>query len=479
MPVGKYQSKTMQYATITFVALFVIAATAGVVFYLKAEEYRTKMITAQGQIEELATSAELQNIGSLVGESQLHKSRLGSILDYLDKVTYLVIGGVAEETSAQVKAETVQRQGQELIGALSRYLDLQVEDVNTIGLIRLAGKVKTKLEEMTVTLEDLQQQHDKLQGRFTDAMASGTEKEKTLLAEKEKYQQEVNDIKKDYAALKVLLEQSADQQVKTLDDQLRAEKDNSKILNQELLKTQAELTIAEDRIKNIQDKLQKLVPPPDMEIAAFKPDGQIILIDPHTKVVHLDIGRKDGVYQGLTFSVYEKNMPIPKNGKGKAEIEVFNVGESISAARIIRSEISRPIVLDDTIANLIWDSDKKNIFVVAGDFDLDDDGSIDYDGENKIAGLIEKWNGVAEDSISVGTDFVVLGSQPEIPRKPTFEQLETDPMAMDKYEAALERLSRYKQVLKQANRFSIPIFNTERFLYFIGYKTQTTRPGAF
>jgi hypothetical protein len=332
---------------------------------------------------------------------------------------------------------------------------------------------------MTVTLEDLQQQHDKLQGRFTDAMASGTEKEKTLLAEKKKYQQEVNDIKEDYAALKVLLEQSADQQVKTLDDQLRAEKDDNKILNQELLKTQAELTIAENRIKNVQDRLQKLVPPPDMEIAAFKPDGQIILIDPHTKVVHLDIGRKDGVYQGLTFSVYEKNMPIPKNGKGKAEIEVFNVGESISAARIIRSEISRPIVLDDTIANLIWDSDKKNIFVVAGDFDLDDDGSIDYDGENKISGLIEKWNGVSKDSISVGTDFVVLGSQPEIPRKPTFEQLEIDPMAMDKYEAALERLSRYKQVLKQANRFSIPIFNTERFLYFIGYKTQTTRPGAF
>ncbi|MHC4125392.1 MAG: hypothetical protein ACYSRR_02920, partial [Planctomycetota bacterium] len=407
MPVGKYQSKAMQYATITFVALFVIAATAGVVFYLKAEEYRTKMITAQGQIEELATSAELQNIGSLVGESQLHKSRLGSTLDYLDKVTYLVIGGVAEETSAQVKAETVQRQGQELIGALSRYLDLQVEDVNTIGLIRLAGKVKTKLEEMTVTLEDLQQQHDKLQGRFTDAMASGTEKEKTLLAEKKKYQQEVNDIKEDYAALKVLLEQSADQQVKTLDDQLRAEKDDNKILNQELLKTQAELTIAENRIKNVQDRLQKLVPPPDMEIAAFKPDGQIILIDPHTKVVHLDIGRKDGVYQGLTFSVYEKNMPIPKNGKGKAEIEVFNVGESISAARIIRSEISRPIVLDDTIANLIWDSDKKNIFVVAGDFDLDDDGSIDYNGGNKIAGLIEKWNGVVKDSISVGTDFIV------------------------------------------------------------------------
>jgi hypothetical protein len=50
---------------------------------------------------------------------------------------------------------------------------------------------------------------------------------------------------------------------------------------------------------------------------------------------------------------------------------------------------------------------------------------------------------------------------------------------MDKYEASLERLENYKQVRKQAEALNIPILNYDRFLYLIGYKNQSTRPGAF
>jgi hypothetical protein len=52
-------------------------------------------------------------------------------------------------------------------------------------------------------------------------------------------------------------------------------------------------------------------------------------------------------------------------------------------------------------------------------------------------------------------------------------------MAMGKYEASLQRLDLYEQVLKQAENLAIPIFSTERFLYFIGYKALAERPGAF
>jgi hypothetical protein len=57
--------------------------------------------------------------------------------------------------------------------------------------------------------------------------------------------------------------------------------------------------------------------------------------------------------------------------------------------------------------------------------------------------------------------------------------MEADPMAMEKYEASLQRLTSYKEVQTQARTLSIPVFNLERFLYFIGYKTQSARPGAF
>jgi len=203
------------------------------------------------------------------------------------------------------------------------------------------------------------------------------------------------------------------------------------------------------------------------------------LLDDHAKTVRLNIGSDDHVYQGLTFSVYDRNVPIPKDGKGKAEVEVFNIDKNVSVARIIRSEIKNPIMLDDIVANLIWDSDKTNTFAVAGEFDLDGDGAIDYNGTDKIKAIIEKWGGKVADTVSIDTDFVVLGSAPAVLRKPTFERTEIDPMATEKYEASIERLANYKVAQNLAQTLSIPVFNTERFLYFIGYKEQAGEPGAF
>ena len=50
---------------------------------------------------------------------------------------------------------------------------------------------------------------------------------------------------------------------------------------------------------------------------------------------------------------------------------------------------------------------------------------------------------------------------------------------MEKYERAVERLANYKDIQSQAQALSIPILNADRFLYFIGYKTQAGKPGAF
>jgi len=172
-------------------------------------------------------------------------------------------------------------------------------------------------------------------------------------------------------------------------------------------------------------------------------------------------------------------MPIPKEGKGKAEIEVFDVRKNVSAARITRSEIKRPIVVDDIVANLIWDSDKTNRFVVTGEFDLNSDGDFDYDAVDKIKSLIKGWGGEVADAVSIDTDFLVLGRPPQVRGKPTLEEMEVDPMAMEKHEASLQKLAHYNQVKSQAQALSIPIFNTERFLHFVGYKSQAGREGSF
>ena len=481
MPAAKrQQDNTMLYTLITFVGLFIIATTVAVIFYVKSEEHRKNAADLQSQRDELANSREWTARGKIVGAKQSRETYLGKMVDYLDAMVYRIIGGPPEDTSAEVKVDTANRKVKDTLELLAQeHIDIETIDPNTTGLITVIEKLKAKLDNTTSTALATQEQLEELQNRFKDAMSASFEKEQRLLVEKERYQQQVKEIKQDYNELEALMKKTTDEQVQTLITQRDEARANLDKEHDVLLKTQAELKMTEDRMKRIQEELQAIVPSPDSEVAAYKPDGKIILVDDQAKIVHLDIGSDDRVYPGLTFSVYDKGMPIPKDGKGKAEIEVFDVAKNFSAARIITSKIKRPIMQDDIIANLIWDSDKTNVFVVAGEFDIDSDGIIDYDAVDKIKALIEKWGGRVDDTVSIDTDFLVLGRTPQVLERPTFEQLEVDPMAMEKYEASLQKLTSYKEVRSRAQALSIPVFNYERFLFFIGYKTQTGGAGAF
>lgn len=617
MPVGKrQQNNAMLYTVVTFVGLFIISTVVAVIFYLQAEKNRTKAVTLQTQMDELANNSEMQKIGAIVGAKQPRKSRVGTMVDYLDRTVSLIVGGLPEDTSAEVKVDNANRKVKNILESLAQqhlaveseapadenvepnapanelvellanqqfsavtedfndtlknelspeqleeswkaavdqmgpfkkqigsrteteegddvmsdivavtcefeegaldvkiaYNDenqvtglsivptpeevlesyqqkpeivtqqqpyIEIDDPNTVGLVWVIEKLKTKLDNTTNAAMIRQEQLEQQKNLFDDAMKVTLEKEQTLLAEKEKYQQQVDEIKRDYNDLKIMTQQTSEQQVQTLMAQLDEERDNRKRLSQQLLKTEAELTTAEERIRRAQEKLHSLVPLPDSEIAAYKPDGEIISIDESTKIVRISLGSDDHVYRGLTFSVYDKNTPIPKDGKGKAEIEVFNVDKNISAAHITSSNRKNPIILDDAVANLVWDSDKVNVFVVAGDFDLNGDGNADDEAADKIKALIEKWGGKVANEISIDTDFLVLGTTPAVSQKPTFEQMEVDPMALEKYEASLNQLTFYTEVQERAEKLSIPVFNLERFLYFIGYKTLSARPDAF
>lgn len=213
-----------------------------------------------------------------------------------------------------------------------------------------------------------------------------------------------------------------------------------------------------------------------MDTAAFEPDGKIILVS--NQVVHINIGVDNRVYPGLTFAVYDRSIPIPPDGRGKAEIKVFDIQKNVAAARVINTQPGTSIVVDDVIANLIWDTSQDNIFVIAGDFDLNKDGEADYDGSDRLKTMIEKWGGKTADMVSINTDFVILGDAPPILREPSQEDIELDPMAMQKYEAAKQRYEYYHQIKKEAEALWVPVFNTDRFFYFIGYKTLSAKPDA-
>ncbi|NLH15153.1 MAG: hypothetical protein GX455_01105 [Phycisphaerae bacterium] len=468
MAAGKSsESHAMLYTLITFVALFLIAAIAAGIYYAKAEEYRTNYDEQKKRLDEVA-GREQGNLAKIVGKIADGKSALGMMELYLNQMIKAITGQESADLSAAAKVNEVAIQINKLLDELGDD-QLTVAGQEGITLLGQIGFLKTRLDEERAQTQSLQAKIDELAKAMDQQQNNAQEHETNLIAEKDRYQQQANEIQKQYDELKALMEQSTEQQVQNVIatlDKTKKELADKNTAYDELAK---KLQNQETALKTALAKLEAIKPRPDIEVAAFRSDAKIVRIDPQAKVVYLNVGSNDHVYRGLTFSVYDSSAPIPEDGKGKAEIEVFEVSPSVSAARILTSSLNNPIVSQDIVANLIWDSQSSNNFVVVGQFDLNNDGLADKDGNTKVRELIQRWGGKIQEVPTIETDFVILGIEPTVPIKPTAQQIESDPMAQQRYQAAEAEAKLYNQTVVQAKALSVPTFNQKRFLYLVGY----------
>lgn len=490
MPPGKRrQSNAMLYTLITFVGLFIIATTVAVIYYVKAEELRTTARDAESELNKMASADEVRRVGDIVGTKIPGESNLGSMVQYFDEIDSVIMGKPIQATSAEVNVNNAMNAFRTLVQQAQPYITIapaepnatstDLADPNRVSLRSMAGDLLAKIKQTSDQLDARTKQLQDLQQEFTDATGIWQQTANGLNAKINEYRVEVQQTKTDYNDLRALLEQSSEQRAANILKQLEDERARSRQLNQDLLKTQAQLQVAQERLSSALKEVAKTQPTPDREAAALTPDGKIILVDDAAGIVHINLGSEDHVYRGLTFSVYDKAQGVPRDGKPKAEIEVFAIDKTTSTARVLSSEKRNPIATDDIIANLIWDKNKKNQFVIAGDFDLTGDGKPTYDAKARIAGLIKKWGGTTSNTVSATTDFVVLGTKPQVPPEPTFEDLAKDPTLSGKYETAKKQLEYYNEIRQQAAAFYIPVFTFDRFLYFIGYEDYIGKPGAF
>jgi len=478
-PRKRHESNAMLYTLIAFVGLFIAGATVAIIYYVKAEDFKTKEAALRTKIADLANAREEQSLGAIVGTRERPKTWLGTMVENFDAAMAMVTGTAPQPTHAQAKLATARAEVDKALALAQEYVDLTGADPNSIGLTRVIADMKVALDNATAAGLAVRDQLVQLQARYDDAMAAMHEEREILLAEKGRLQQEINETTADYNTLRAMLEQTTDQRVQNILAQLDQEKAERNQLNQDLVTTQAQLDLTSQKMRRAQDEVALTKAPPDSNLPALVVDAQVIMVDLYAKTVHINKGSNDRIYRGLTFAIHDKNAPLPKDGKGKAEIEVYDVQKTFSAARIVNANPKRPILEGDVVSNLIWDSARKNVFVVAGEFDLDKKGGLDYDARTKLKALIEKWGGRVDDAVSVDTDFLVIGRRPPVLTKPTFEELEIEPQAMDKYEESLRRRGTYDNIRAQAEALWVPIFSYDRFLHFIGYKQQSANAGAF
>lgn len=241
------------------------------------------------------------------------------------------------------------------------------------------------------------------------------------------------------------------------------------------LAAEQQLTDFQKRFAAYQTKFGGLLPGPERLSTARRPDGKVLTAVPGDDAVYISLGRKNALTLGLKFAVYAARTGIPEDGRAKAQIEVVSISET-SAECKIKSVAPNEVILEgDLIANPIYDPDRPLTFVVAGEFDLDRDGSIDSDGAGTIEALINNWGGTIAPELTPLTDFVVLGVKPHSLRSSGTSTGGEAGGNAGAANAGTSPAGRYERTSSQATTLAVPILTQDVFLNFLGYTDRHAR----
>ena len=258
------------------------------------------------------------------------------------------------------------------------------------------------------------------------------------------------------------------------DAKLKETQDALGKLNVDVQSKDAQIADLKKELDKVQQKLSEIRPNVTTPVLR-QADGHVVRL-PGGGICFIDLGSGDQIIPGMTFEVYDRNEGIPPPGdpsndvnlpKGKASIEVTRVGPTSSECRIVNTTPGTAITEGDLVANLVYDKNTKNKFLVHGSFDLAHTGKPNVQDAEVIKRLITQWGGELVNDVNADTDFVVLGVEPVIPVLSKEEK--EDPIQKAIYDKALAESEAYNNISAKAREYRIPILNQNRFLYLTGY----------
>jgi len=440
------------YLLIVFVFLFLIAGILAVLFHLKASEANEKY-----QADKLKWS-------KFVSDEHLKDNEIQQWLKQYDQAD------VPQTVIAQLKGQ-IKNLVQDITGMGGSYeqakaeIDKLSKETDGAGFSSLIEEIH-KLREKNIGANTQGQSWRKKYDDLVTELAKAREQlkaiAKTYDADITEHNNTISDLggqlKKEhgeYLAKVEKLEKEFGQAAAELNRKIASLNQTLQVKQVEIQRKNARIAELEDKLRKGKGGVQKLP----------QPDGTIMRIVDGTDRCYINIGAKDRVMLGLTFSVYPASG-IPKSGEGKGKIVVTKVGKNISECRIMEQRKDDPIIRGDLISNIAFDPNLVYKFVVEGEFDLQGTGQPTEAGAKTVKALIKRFGGKVVNELNVDTDFVVIGTEPPRPPKPA----ETaPPQVWQVYQEQMKVYRHYNDIKAAAVSLHIPVLNTNRFLAFIGY----------
>jgi len=119
------------------------------------------------------------------------------------------------------------------------------------------------------------------------------------------------------------------------------------------------------------------------DLSFEREDGRLVFVDQSSLEGSIDLGKRDELLVGTTFSVYKKNnsgVGRRSNEDIKGKVEVIRItGDHSAVVRIVDQATGNPVAADDPIYSPIFASGQKLEIAVAGLLDFDGNPGGDRD----------------------------------------------------------------------------------------------------
>ena len=439
----------------TAIAFFLTTVILGITTYVFSKDAATKTAEAAKARSEAQTASTLHR--SAVEDITALQNAVGAVLeDAYDAQN----PSNANTTVGLLMAKLVELGGEhrgpntiDTLDKLRKALDTTIADRDSI---------KASLAETTAKLEGLRDQYQKTVDVNKDAKSKA---EADLNNESSRFKEQITEKDEQFNTLQA--------QYNTTQGELQQERDSRDLERKKAADDIQKL------IANIERLRRELL---NTTRTSFeKPQGQIVNVDSTTRLVWINLGERDFIREGITFSVYAKDVAGvqrgPQDVKGKIRVTRI-LNQNTAEASILNDDFTRPITQGDLIHTPLWMPGRTEIFSIVGLIDLDQDGRSDREALHQILAthnarfdneINDKGQPINESgeilseeeqgTISESTKFLIIGEIPDETELPN----EDDKIAARAINKQLRRLQ------NEAIINGVDIINLNEFLSFIGY----------
>ncbi|MCC5787925.1 MAG: hypothetical protein JJU33_14620 [Phycisphaerales bacterium] len=348
-------------------------------------------------------------------------------------------------------------------------------DPERVGLLRIATNQRERIASLQSQIEEMRVPAAEESARLAAARAFFTDDATAVRRDADgiaQQQQQLSSQVTGYSGrirdgIESIRRQEDETRVRVQQVRDEAENDKATLRNQ-VAQLDEQILRLEDEIRRLRDERRAAIIRPRNEFDLV--DGSISSVQADQQEVTINLGRRDKIVLDMVFEVYESAAaiaPDPRTGEyaqGKAMIQVINVGEATSTARVVERRGRSQIFRGDVIANPVYDPRKQYRMLVFGHFDTDGDGRPTEFERDSIVARIREWGGEAINAreaadLTGDIDFLVLGQRPTVPPQPSSQA----PIDIQLQWIRLnDQADLYDEFQRRAEAVGIPILSQNR-----------------